>query len=353
MSEKRLVDVENSNLYLFNLLFRHQVYLEGVKAGFNVFFRNMLNDLYGEFAKYVGQSQYDTLDEFSRVKLLQFIQRFKRAQLTAFNRYTQELIGLLQAFVAVDSDVTAAIYVAVNALPDVQPMKEALPSISQLGSDASNAAVWADAANAIVPATGMTIRQMLAAFTLASTSKVINRINMGFANSESLRDVLTSIIGDSEAGYRDGLFATFSNQSDAITATVLQHVSSYTQSAFADSFYTQEQWVSIIDSKTTVICRERNGNIYPTDEGPYPPAHWYCRSKRVPLTNGDALHDIPDTFYEWAADQPEAFLNDALGTVIAAKILAGDSDVKDISVNHSVIPLTLEEFGGKINSITM
>jgi len=37
-------------------------------------------------------------------------------------------------------------------------------------------------------------------------------------------------------------------------------------------------WVSVLDSGTTEYCEEHDGEIYPIDSGPRPPAHWGCRS---------------------------------------------------------------------------
>lgn len=352
MSE-RLVDLEKSNLYLFNLLFRHQVYLEGVKAGFAGNFRRMITKLYNEFAKFIGQARYDNLDAFSRVELQQFIRRFQNAQLAEFNLYTQQLIGLLKDFIAVDVKVSGGIYSAVTALPSSQHKATGLAALASFTSGERNDSLWASISQEIVPASGMTIQEMLTNFTTASIGRVSNRISMGYANTESMKDMLASVVGESELNFRDGLFATFSAQNTALVATILQHVSALTQASIASDLYDQDQWVSILDNKTTPICRSRNGNIYPSNQGPWPPAHWFCRSKRVPLTNGDVLHDLPDTFFDWAVTQPEDFLTDALGTTLAAKILADNTSEEDISVNNAAIPLTLDEFSEKINLITM
>ena len=350
---ERLIDVTNSNLYLFNLLFRHQVYLEGVKAGFNVTFRRMLTQLYDEFAKYVGKTRYDKLDGFSRVELQQFVTRFKRAQLTAYNDYTQQLIELLKTFLAADVAVSQAIYKVTNDHPASQPLTPANSDAAPLGTSEGNNALWASVVNSIVPANGLTINQMLSNFASASIAKVSSRINMGYANGDSLKDAFAEIVGSSDVSYRDGLFSVFNNQNNAIIATALQHVSSMSQAAIASQFYESYQWVSVLDSKTTVICRSRNGNVYVYGKGPLPPAHWFCRSKAVALTQGVALHDIPNTFFDWAITQPGAFLVDALGTTMAARFLAGDNSVRDISVNDVATPLTINQFRDKINLITM
>lgn len=345
MSE-RLVDVENANLYLFNMLFRHQAYLEGVKAYFTRTFKRTLTDLYGEFAKYVGQARYDELDGFSRVELQQFVFRFQAAQTHAYNQYTQQLIGLLKDFLSADLEVHTAIYGAVTSRDDSQHSSnpEDLPDEDSL---------WDTISQTIIPANGLTLKEMFDGFAASSTAKVANRINQGYANSSTSREVLADIIGNHNHSFRDGIFATFANQNNALIATALQHVSSIAQSAVADPLYDKYQWVAILDNKTTEICRDRDGKVYIYGDGPLPPAHYNCRSKAVSLAEGDELHDLPQSFYDWAVTQPDEFLADAFGTVVASRILSDNPVVKNISVTDSVIPLTVDAFRSKIDLITM
>src|ERR1019366_4359563 len=295
MSE-RLVDVEEANLYLFNLLFRHQVYLEGVKAGFAGGFKAMIRRLYDEFAKYVGQTRYDSLDAFSRVEINYFVRRFQAGQTNEFNIYTQKLIALLKDFLAADVEVHAAMFAAATDYPGSQHSEDATAALAVPRTEADNAGLWDSIAQAVIPATGLTIQEMLNNFTATSIAKVTNQLMIGWANGESIKDVLAAIAGDQELRYRDGLFNTFNNQNTAIIATILQHVSAQTQAAVAAELYSDEQWVSVLDAVTTEICRSRNGNIYPAGKGPYPPAHFFCRSKRVPYSGGE-LHNIPATFF--------------------------------------------------------
>ena len=333
----RLVDVADSNRYLFDLLFRHQVYLEGVKAGFNQRYRVMLTQLYGEFAKYVGMTKYDQLDAFTKREITEFIRRFTLAQTHSYNQYTQQLIELLKQFVDVDNNVSNQIYQAIT------------------GSDRTIAPPsWSKVSNSIVPANGMTIEDTLQVFGDSSQAKVGRMLMMGYANGDSTKAALSDIVGNPDLNYRDGAFATFSNQMGSIMATLLQHTSSQVQSSIAGEFYASYQWVSVLDNRTSEICRDRNGKMYVYGDGPLPPAHYNCRSKAVALTQGDEeLHDIPDTFYGWLRTQPEALLLDMIGTTAATKVIAGTLGMQSMSINDVVIPLTLEQFQQKISNILM
>lgn len=359
---QRLADLEAKNRFLFDLLFRHQVYVEGVKAGFALQYRAMLHNLYDAFAKYVGQTRWDTLDNYSRAEIERFIYKFKLAQTQYYNQYTQKLIELLKQFVAVDKDVLTNVYETATGQTTTErhnaPQPGDLPSVHGLrathNTEAGNERVWNVIENGIVPASGLTIPQMLKEFEDSTTAAIAKRIRIAWANAESPKEMLDSIVGNADANYRDGMFATFDNRNRAILATSLQYATTVTNSAIASVHFNLYQWVSVLDSRTTEICRSRNGNIYVYGEGPLPPAHWNCRSKDVPLFgDGEPLHDIPGSFFDWLATQPKKLLNDMIGTALAAKVVAGDNSVKGISVNELVIPLTLSHFRSKINLIAM
>ena len=358
---KHLLDLKNDNLYLFNLLFRHQVYLEGVKAGFARNYKKMLTDLYDEFAKYFGKTEYNSMDDFTRVELHRFIQRFLTAQDSFYSTYTQQLIELLKAFIAVDVDVSNAIYVAATGKSTTERADQPKPAdnpptlalYQTSGTEAGNDALWATIADTIIPANGLTIPEMLEQFGNATKSKVSMLMSRAYANGDTMRDTMGMIVGTRSSNFKDGLFATFSNQNNALIATAIQHASSILQAGIASVHFNQYVWVAILDGKTTVICRNRDGNIYVYGEGPLPPAHYFCRSKAVALYVDGETFDTPNTFYDWLTTQPDEVIADMLGQAIAAQIIAGDPKIKGISITDSVSPLTLSAFRSKINLITL
>lgn len=359
---KRLNDLNTpTNRYLFDMLFRHQVYLEGVKSGFAINYKEMLKLLYDEFAKYIGQTRYNTLDGFTKVELREFIRRFELAQQSFYSRYTKQLIELLKQFLAADVEVTQAIYTAVSGMTIDERSKAPQPDDNSAtlglgavhGTGEANDLLWASITNAIIPANGMTIAQMLDSFGQTTEERVKRTLLMGYANGDKPRDALSAIVGEPTLRFRDGLFNTFNNQNIALIATAMQHISSIAQAAIASVYYNDYQWVSIMDGKTTPICISRNGNVYAYGEGPLPPAHYGCRSKAVSLTDGSEIHDVPETFPLWLVTQPSELLADMFGAAVATSIVSSSKSLKDISISNSVIPLTLTQYRKKISLITM
>jgi len=47
------------------------------------------------------------------------------------------------------------------------------------------------------------------------------------------------------------------------------------------------EWVSTLDSRTSTICRSRDGQKYEFGKGPLPPAHPNCRSAISPVVSSE------------------------------------------------------------------
>jgi SPP1 gp7 family putative phage head morphogenesis protein len=336
MSKKLDQLFTDKNQRLFDLLFRHQVYLEGVKAGLANDFAAMLTELFQKFAKYIGQMRYTTMDEFTKLELNEFIRKFNNVQSEAYNSYTESLIQLLQAFL--DSDVEVS-----------QAMDEDIEGVKS--PDQNNDRLWASVNSQPIPANGELIKPYIKRFSTAAQFAVIALIRMGYANGWTAAQLTEALAGARETLFRNGLFAKLTAQNRSLVNTVMQQVSSGVQASVFSGTYDRYQWVAILDNRTTVICRSRNGTIYEYGKGPLPPAHYNCRSKAVPLLNGTESHEIPESYWEWLSQQPESFQNDVLGLDTATKLRNGElksSDFKSISTNE---PLTISDFTSKIKFI--
>lgn len=89
----------------------------------------------------------------------------------------------------------------------------------------------------------------------------------------------------------------------------------------------QYQWVAALDSRTTLICASRDGEVYNFGEGnPEPPAHFNCRSTTAPVidekfrpknrppakrtsrgADGGKLVSAKQTYGTWLRSQPASF----------------------------------------------
>ena len=136
------------------------------------------------------------------------------------------------------------------------------------------------------------------------------------------------------------------------------------------------QWLSTLDSRTSRICRERDGEIYlyKDDFNPLPPAHYNCRStttqeldpkykikgfgedrKRASKgAEGGQRVDANLTYYEWLKTQPASFQDEALGKT-QGKIFRNSGltpeQFKKATVNQFGQPLTIEQMADKNKQI--
>jgi len=103
------------------------------------------------------------------------------------------------------------------------------------------------------------------------------------------------------------------------------------------------EWLATLDSRTTLTCAARDGEIYPISEtSPKPPAHFNCRSTTIPVINpefdlgGGPKIDRParglenkkqkvsgqTTFGGWLKKQPAAFQDEYFSKFKNGKIKA-------------------------------
>lgn len=98
--------------------------------------------------------------------------------------------------------------------------------------------------------------------------------------------LLKEVMGTKVLHYMDGVLAVSRRSLDQIVRTIQVGVVTNTRTEFYkrnDEIVIGMKWVSTLDKKTSSICQERDGMIFPIDEGPRPPAHLNCRSEMIPV----------------------------------------------------------------------
>ena len=160
-------------------------------------------------------------------------------------------------------------------------------------------------------------------------------LRLGMVEGESIPDLTRRMMGTRKMNYTDGLLQIPRRHATAMVRTIVNS----TSNAAANLVYRENgdlikglRWTSTLDGRTSPICRARDGEIFPVDSGPRPPAHVNCRSFIVPIlkswkelgipatemdegTRASMNGQVPgDTTYQtWLKDQPEEFQRDVLG----------------------------------------
>lgn len=155
-------------------------------------------------------------------------------------------------------------------------------------------------------------------------------------------------------------------QAQALVRTATSHVTGQARSQVAKAnsdVIEEEEWVSTLDSRVTIFCALTDGKRFPIGEGPQTPAHYNCRSVRVPKIkdkyglsglegergyvtldkDGNEVRGVVTgaTRYEgWLHRQPKAFQDEMLGPKRAKLFRSGKLELDGfLDENYRIISL--------------
>lgn len=281
---------------LFDIVLRHQIYLEGLKRGRNADFPKVLGKLDNALRTNLANIEYSSLGDASKKQLNSLLVALRKAMRVIFDPWLKILTEWLERYMKIEVEAFNA-YFGGSADPDK---------------------VLAASKTEPMP-TGVFWLPFLRGSTTYAMSRIEKLVVVGYVNQMSKDDVIKSFLGTKSNNYKDGIGRLLDNSTSAAISTVMQHLSaqaafnvgqSVAGGAIGNRVLTgQYEWVSVLDDATTEICRSRDGKRYQYGSGPVPPAHVRCRSTTVPVFEGVKW---PDTsFAMWASQQSQAFINDA------------------------------------------
>lgn len=132
----------------------------------------------------------------------------------------------------------------------------------------------------------LTINEALDQFATNKAIEIRQVLNDGILEGATTPQIVAQV---SDLG--DNLHKS---QVNALVRTSINNASSQARKVITDAnadILKGDEWVATLDSKTTLICGGRDGRVYPIGLGPYPPAHWNCRSLRVPALKDEFTID--------------------------------------------------------------
>ena len=192
-------------------------------------------------------------------------------------------------------------------------------------------------------------------------NRLVTGVKMGFVQGKTTRQIVKEVVGPG------GLADISQRNAATVIRTALNHVSTQAREQVYkknDDIIEEYEWVSTLDSRTSTICRSRDGQKYDIGKGPLPPAHPNCRSTTAPVISsefdfldkgakraakgaeGGQQVDASTTYYDFLKQQPAWFQDEALGPV-RGKIFRNSGisaeEFRTISVDGFGRPLTLNE----------
>jgi len=167
----------------------------------------------------------------------------------------------------------------------------------------------------------MTMADALSNFAQGQTRAIQRIISDSILFGDTIRDIVKQV--DALQNGRP------IHQVRALTRTLANHASAQTKRKFMDDnkdAFDGEEWTAVLDGRTTDICAGLDGTIYPVGQGRYPPAHWNCRSLRVPVLSSEFNAVTNKTkrkdFDGWLKEQDKDFQDEYFSQFIDGKTKA-------------------------------
>lgn len=334
----------------FDALTRHQIYLEGVKDASEDEIEETHNELGKMILALLLGLSIDTLNQLTKTQLVVLIKKVRKKQEAVWKNYVKRAMAYLERFAKTDFRVTDRLFAYLQRTDEAgRPSRPIYGPKAVDGSAGGLDRLFAIIKGEPLAATGGFMLPTIKEFASRSIIGIERVIRQGWANGWKVSDAVKAILGTKSKNYRDGLFAKQKRDHSAIMATNLQHASQIVQAAIASQFYSRYEWSSVLDDRTTDICRSRDGIIYNYGEGPLPPAHVRCRSSIVPITGKKREGS---TFWSWLKRQPSGIQDDIVGKTNGTNIRSGELKAADYKGFKDRKPLSLDEFEKKLERMT-
>ena len=129
-----------------------------------------------------------------------------------------------------------------------------------------------------LPLVGSTFPRQISKLARARFRRIRSDVSYGLVQGETTQEIIRRVIAGRKLG---------KGQAEALVRTAVAHVSNRSRDLLyrdGASVLAGVEWVSTLDGRTTPTCRALDGQVFPIDSGPRPPAHYQCRSTTVPIT---------------------------------------------------------------------
>lgn len=157
-------------------------------------------------------------------------------------------------------------------------------SFAAVNSEQVLAAALAKPFSIQVGGAAQTLGDWVEGISRSERRRIEDTIRGGVINGETTRDITRRVFGTIQQQRSDrgnGAIIVTRRGTEALVRTAITHISSVAR----DQIYQNNEdlidgiiWTSTLDSRTSSVCVSRDGNRYPVNEGPRPPAHVNCLS---------------------------------------------------------------------------
>lgn len=331
----------SANDYLLDAGIKHQIYVQRYAGG-------QVKDL----VKYLDDAQAEILRKLDGVDSLAESRSLQRKldQITALQSDALKKLSKGITDNAADFAEYEAEF-AVKTMNTAAAASVTLPASEQLRALVTQAPMQlAISGKAGSTVQSLTLSQAATQFSKDKAAEITRTIQRGVVEGSTVQSLTRQIASVTNRHKR---------QAEALVRTSVNHISSEARSAVNkanDDILKGEEYVSVLDGRTTIGCAALDGKILGFDEPPFTPRHWNCRSLRVPvlqdrfqeegLEGTRASMDGPvsakRTYSGWLKGQSKEFRVQVLGKERAALFDAGKLSLDDF-VDANGNPISLKQ----------
>lgn len=332
----------SANDEILNALTRHQIFVLRYARGRENRASEFISDLLMSVIERLDQPG---LTPFARQRILQQGGDLYLYMLAEQGSYRDELLEALLDFGEYEAEFNAGVIGQVG-------VTAAIPTAGQIYTAMNTSLIN------IPGSPGYSMSRMLQDFDRHTLKQIELQIReaavFGYTNKELTKKILD-------------LEPTLGRGAATVARTATNHVSNQTRKLSMqenDDVIEGYEWVSTLDSRTSLVCMARDGTIYRDfDKDPKPPAHFNCRSTITMVVNPE--YDLgpeggtrpsvgPDgveqvkastTYSDWLKRQPASFQDKVLGPG-RAKLFREGNITLDKFIDEQGRPITLEQLRG-------
>lgn len=354
------------NKRLNDIAARSQILIEGVKAGENIRLNTIIREMFEDLGAILSRPQYTDLSLLSKKALNELLKALSDVQGRAYTRYVSSAMEGLRDFCDAQAIVQRRVWSYVRFNIDNEPeeppalfsdeksnafMLAFVPGFKQLFTAkyaTDNDRLWQGVTNNPVPGTGLYALPTYQGVMTAAGVRVANEVRKAWTTPGSSGNALaTALLEVPKQGGASALVTTLRNSASAV-ATVTQHAAQFIAQAVASVLFGRYRWDSIIDSRTSHICRERNKQTWIMGQGPVPPAHPHCRSHISPIVNSSSAR--AESLYTWLRSQPRELLEYLFGSKGAEALIDGTMTPGDLPA-IAFEPLSYNDYLARVNTV--
>lgn len=338
---------------LIDIATRHQVYLERLKTGEANKADKFLKNLNTKITNRLAGSN---LTEFSRDRLNQLLFSVKSDLNILADEFASEVSAQAIDIADYESGFER------KSLAQIVQTDFNIPTAAAL-----EFAVFNNPLTMVGADNGKLLQPFIKDMSKKTLDRVAGAISAGYYEGQTTNQILQNIRGTRAQKYTNGILYQVNSTAKTITRTALQHAAIQArEQVWQDNtdIIKGVQWVSTLDSRTSVQCRSLDGTIYPVDKGPRPPIHPNCRSTMAPILDrrfksleegatrsarGESgVSSVPadQTYYGWLKKQPASFQNNAIGKTKGALLRRGglsSEKFAELQLGKNFKPMTLQQ----------